>query len=973
MTLDTQSLIARISPCGPVSDPDAAERLYEQLFEAAREQDWQDDLEAAWPSLAPVFAASSYLGGIARRWPQMLHAILLADPDQRLEGLIAETLTLEGGPEDTKSPLRLFKAELHLMTALADLGGAWSLDQVTSAIARFADAAAQTALRSAASDWRRRGKLLSAVDDPRGPVPGLFALAMGKGGAFELNYSSDIDLSLFYDPDVLTAVLDDSVEVQNFCNRLAQGMATLLTERTGEGYVFRVDLRLRPDPSSTPPVVSAPMALAYYESVGQNWERAAFIKARVCAGDMAAGDVFLDHLQPFIWRRSLDYQAVLDIQSIKKQIHTYKTGEGLEAAGANLKLGRGGIREIEFFVQTQQLILGGRNPALRSPRTLEALAALTEAGHVTPQTCEQLNAAYRVLRDLEHRVQMLEDEQAHALPVDDDGRAKVAALYGQDDLAEFDRHIGELLVSVNHIYGQLFEGGEQLSSEYGSLVFTGVENDPGTLETLRRMGFVEASSVSDTIRSWHHGRIQATRTARGRELFTRLAPRLLEAAAATGAPDVAFTRFATFFSGLKTGVQVQALFLNQPRLFDMVVGIMAFAPRLARVLGRQPQALDGVLDARFLTPLGEDTGVATELVEEAAAAEDFESAMNVVRRHHREQAFRIGMNIITGRVSACQAGWTTTSLADACIQALSRAALIEAARMGGALEGGEVAVVALGKAGSREMSLGSDLDLMTIYNAPADAMSAQKGWSPETFYGRFTQRLIAALSAHTAEGGLYEVDMRLRPTGSKGPVSVHLNSMVDYYAHEAHTWEFMALTRARVVWATSEAFGEKVQQTLEGVLRRPRPGVDVAADVRKMRDLMERERRARGFWDLKLSAGAQVDAEFVGQYRQLMQAASGGPLTQSTLEALKDDPVMARTWMLHQHVGQVMTCAFGERVDLDLEPAGFQQKLAEVVGEPDFATLKASLTNIRQQARAHLDQVLPSPLATPDEGRATEN
>jgi len=224
----------------------------------------------------------------------------------------------------------------------------------------------------------------------------------------------------------------------------------------------------------------------------------------------------------------------------------------LEAAGANLKLGRGGIREIEFFVQTQQLILGGRNPALRSPRTLEALAALTEAGHVTPQTCEQLNAAYRVLRDLEHRVQMLEDEQAHALPVDDDRRAKVAALYGQDDLAAFDRHIGELLVSVNHIYGQLFEGGEQLSSEYGSLVFTGVENDPGTLETLRRMGFVEASSVSDTIRSWHHGRIQATRTARGRELFTRLAPRLLEAAAATGAPDVAFTRFATFFSGLKT-------------------------------------------------------------------------------------------------------------------------------------------------------------------------------------------------------------------------------------------------------------------------------------------------------------------------------------------------------------------------------------------------------------------------------------
>ena len=960
MTLHDKALAARISPCGPVRDAEAAERMYERLQEAAVEQGWQELLDAAWPAMAPVMSVSPYLSGLARRWPEMVRRILGTCPDERLEAILAETAALEGGPDDTKSPLRRLKGELHLMTALADLGGAWALDQVTGAIARFADAVAQAALKSVASDWRRRGKLKSEADDPRGPVPGLFMLAMGKGGAFELNYSSDIDLSLFYEPEVLGEVLDDSVEIQNFCNRLAQGLATLLTERTGEGYVFRVDLRLRPDPSSTPPVVAAPMALAYYESGGQNWERAAFIKARVCAGDIEEGQQFLAALKPFIWRRSLDFQAVLDIQSIKKQIHTYKTGEGLEAAGANLKLGRGGIREIEFFVQTQQLILGGRNPALRSPRTLEALKALTEAGHVTPETCAQLSEAYLILRDLEHRVQMLEDDQTHSLPADDNRRADVAALYGQDDLAAFDRAMESLLVGVNRTYGELFDDGEELSSSFGSLVFTGVENDPGTLETLKRMGFTVASSVSDTIRSWHHGRIPATRTARGRELFTRLAPRLLEATAATGAPDAAFRRFATFFSGLSAGVQVQALFLNQPKLFDMVVGVMAFAPRLARILGRHPQALDGVLDARFQIPLGEDTGVASQLVEEAAQAGDFENTMNVVRRLHREQAFRIGINIISGRASPQQAGWTTTSLADACMKALAPAALAEAERIGGKLEGGEVAVVALGKAGSREMSLGSDLDLMTIYSAPSDAMSEIKGWGSETFYGRFTQRLIAALSAHTAEGGLYEVDMRLRPTGSKGPVSVRIGPFADYYAEEADTWEFMALTRARVVWATSDAFAQEVSQTLEVILRRPREGVDVAADVRKMRDLMDRERPPRGFWDTKLSAGAQVDAEFVGQYRQLMRAASGESLTVSTLEALADDPVMARTWLLHQHIGQLVACAFDGRANPDDEPEGFRQRLAKVLGCEDYEALKALLQSVRKDARAHLDAVLPS-------------
>lgn len=948
-----------LEPCGPVLDGAAAERALERLREAAEEDGWSPLLEQAWAGLAPVFAASPYLFGLARRWPGHLHGLLRDGPDGRLENVLASAAALTGGADEVRAPLRRLKGELHLLTALADLGGVWGLDQVTDALSRFADLSANTALRAVAQDQRERGKLIAAADDPRGPVPGLFGLAMGKHGAFELNYSSDIDVSLFWEPEGLIPALAEGVEPQRFLDRLAQAFAGLMQERTGDGYVFRVDLRLRPDPSSTPPVVAAPSALAYYESVGQNWERAAFIKARPVLGDLEAGKGFLTALKPFIWRRSLDYPAILDIQSIKRQIHVHKTGEGLEAAGANLKLGRGGIREIEFFAQTQQLILGGRDPALRTPRTVEALAALRDAGHVAADACAELTEAYVALRGLEHRVQMLDDEQTHSLPADPGARARVAALAGEGDLRAFDARVEAVLVGVNRRYGELFEGEEELSSPYGSLVFTGVENDPETLETLKRMGFSDPGMVADTIRSWHHGRIPATRTARGRELFTRLAPRLLTALADTGAADAAFRRFAVFFSGLNAGVQVQALFLAQPKLFDLVVGVMAFAPRLARTLGRYPAALDSMLDARFARSIEEETGVVDQMKADAAAAPDFEAAMNVVRRVHREQMFRIGVQTLTGRAGPEDAGRAHTVLADACIAALARAAMAETVRQGGPLSGGAVAVVALGKAGSREMTASSDLDLMTVYDAPPDAVSEGKGWAAAVFYARFTQRLIAALSAHTAEGGLYEVDMRLRPGAAKGPVSLRLSAVEEYYAREADTWEFMALTRARVVWSDDEAFGARVTAALEAILRHPRPGVVFAADARRMRDLMARERPPQGRWDVKRAPGGQIDAEFVAQVRQLRRARDGVPLTVSTLEALSDDPELAGAWRLQQALSQILGAAFDDRPDPDHEPEGFQRRLAKAAGYADFEALKTGLTEARRLARAAFEVALP--------------
>ena len=953
-------LADQIAPCGPVLDAARADDLLTALAQAAREGGWAEALSIATESLRPVFAASPYLVSLARRRPESLARILTGKPDTVLAAILADA---EQAP--VKQRLRLAKADLHLLTALCDLGGVWDLDAVTGALTRFADVALTVALKTVAEREIEAGRLLAATG---GPVPGLFCIAMGKYGAFELNYSSDIDFSVFYEPDALT--LAAGVEPEPFAANMARALAELIQARTGDGYVFRVDLRLRPDPSLTPPAVPVAAAIDYYQSLGQNWERLAFIKARAAAGDVARGEAFLDELSPFIWRRNLDFAAISDIQSIKRQIHVEKVDERLTAKGADVKLGRGGNRESEFFGQTPQLNLGGRDASLRSRRTLDALAALAAAGHVSAEAASELALSYGDLRALEHRAQMIADEQTHKLPENDAERRRIAALWGEDSLRGFDTRVGRLLRVVNGRYAELFSEGEDLSSRFGSLVFTGVDDDPETLKTLTRMGFSDPHRIAATIRAWHHGRIAAARGERGRELFTRLAPRLLEAAHATGAPDVAFMRFAAFFEGLAAGVQVQSLFLAQPRLFQLVVEVMAFAPQLAATLARRPAALDAMLDRDFFAKVaaGEDKAVLEAAV--ARAGPGFEAAMDAVRRAHREQGFRIGVQVMSGAVSASEAGPAFADLADASIRILAPAALAEIERLAGAFPGA-VCIVALGKCGSREMTSGSDLDLMTLYRArDPHAQSAVKGWAAETVYGRFTQRLIAALSAPTGEGGLYEVDMRLRPSGSKGPVAVSFGAFESYYAGEAETWEFLALTRARVVWASEAAFGADAAGAVETALRRARDPRRIAHDVRDMRALMTSERPAAGFWDLKLASGGLVDIEFAAQYLQLVHAGDGGPLRAATIEALaamseaglaaaEPTTALIEAWRLQQDLAQLLKLAVDDVADPEHEPKGFQAMLARAGGARSFAALRKRLTVARAAVLKAFDQLVP--------------
>ncbi len=531
--------------------------------------------------------------------------------------------------------MRQAKAATHLACAVGDLSAAWSLAQVTGALTDLADAACESAIALAADALVARGDLVATKNHSAGPLPGLIALAMGKQGARELNYSSDIDVTLFFDPESFPVAPDREPKV--VAQRLAPLIARALEEVTPDGYVFRTDFRLRPDPSSTPVIVSTAAAEGYYQSVGQNWERAAFIKARPCAGDIAEGEAFLQAIAPFIWRRHLDYAAIADIHSIKRQILAAHKGGDLDEAAPDVKLGRGGIRDIELFAQTQQLILGGRDRRLRARDTVGALMALHDANVIDAPTRDDLIEAYEFLRAVEHRIQMLNDEQTHRVPASAEMRARLAALCGFDSPGEFDLALHKRRARVAEIDAYLFSGQDTLADSLGSLIFTGVEDDSETLATLAALGFAHPERVSAAVRGWHHGRIRATRTERAREILTALMPKLLRAIAESGEADTAFARFDDFLKGLPAGVQVLSLLAAQPILLGAIADAFGLAPKISAALARKPALIDAILDPRFARNIGDDSdGERAAFLDERIKGAAFEEALNLTRRFQAE-------------------------------------------------------------------------------------------------------------------------------------------------------------------------------------------------------------------------------------------------------------------------------------------------------------------------------------------------
>ena len=912
---------------------------------------------------ASAVANAPYLKRLIERRPDLLADLNARWPERMVCEALAAATDIAASPlplDEGMRALRRAKDAVHLATALADLSRTWPLDRITGALTDFADASLRAAVAMGARERSERGQLTLGPD---GAVPGFALIAMGKMGAGELNYSSDIDFSAFFDPQIFPAQ-----EPRVAAVRLVAPIARVMEEVTPDGYLFRTDLRLRPDPGSTPVAVSVAAAEHYYQTLGQNWERAAFIKARAVAGDLHCGQDFLASLQPFIWRKHLDFAAVEDVHSIKRQILSAHRSAELGVPAFDVKLGRGGIRDIELFAQTQQLILGGRNPKLRASGTLAALAALTEAGAIAPAARDALSEAYVFFREIEHRIQMLEDAQTHQLSEDADARARVAALAGFETLRDFDAAVVERRRIVSEIDHQLFGRGDSLADPLGSLIFTGVEDHPETLSTIERLGFANPAHVSQTIRGWHHGRIRAMRSERARELLTRLTPRLLRAFSAAGEPDQAFARFASFFAGLNAGVQVLALLDARPALLDLLARLLTLAPRLADKLARRPALLDALIEPRLAAPLSQDAPGErrAELFERLGGDQTFEARLNSARRFQREEAFRIGVQLLEGSISAAEAGVAHAELAEACVAAMAEAALNEVRRTLGE-EPGHFAVLALGKFGGRELAEGSDLDLMLVYEAPEEA-----GASAGDYYTKLTQRLLSALSAPTEEGALYEIDTKLRPSGSKGPVAVRLSSFERYYAEEAWIWELQALTRLRAV-AGDAALGRRVEEIAREALARPRDVTRTLAEVADMRALMDRERPSKTELDLKLAPGGFVDIEFIVQGLQLTAGAlTGAVLSPNTGEALSKlaatgllapaaSARLAGAWRLWSDLTQMLRVCVAGEFNPDTAPPPLLARLASIAGVDSPATLLARIGTVQQAVRGDFLQIVGAP------------
>jgi glutamate-ammonia-ligase adenylyltransferase len=877
------------------ADPRAAQQLLEEACAAHAAVAAVLTAPAHRALVEALIGSSPHLADLVRRDAPTLAAMLDQGPESALAGVMQRlgALSHAAARAEIESALRRAKRQGALVIAAADVAGLWDVPRVTEAISELAG----TALSRAASHLLHEGSLRRrfALPDPDSPArgSGLIVLGMGKLGGRELNYSSDIDLIVLYDRDAGAYQGDD---IQGAYVRIARDLVRLMEERTADGYVFRTDLRLRPDPAATPLALSTDAAAAYYGSLGQNWERAAMIKARAVAGDIAAGERFLAELRPWIWRRHLDFAAIRDIHAMRRQIFSHKGGAEVAVAGHDVKLGRGGIREIEFFVQTQQLVWGGREPGLRTPRTLDALAALAAAGKIDDAEASELARCYCFLRRLEHRLQMTFDRQTHRLPDTPEELRALALFLGYADEAAFSDAVLHHLRTVERIYSGTIEAGPALSVSTdhggGSLVFTGKEDDPDTIATLSRMGFANAASVAATVRGWHFGRYRATRTARARELLTELAPALLPALGRQREPDQAFLRFDAFLGRLPAGVQILSLLRRNPPLLEKLAALFGAAPGLADYLAAHPAVLDG-----FLAGSSQTAEAVQALQPMLADARDYEDVLDGLRRIARERDVLAGISELDGTLTTDRAAAVRCDTAEASLRALLPATEADFARRHGRIAGGALAMVALGKLGGREMLWGSDLDLILVYDHAPDAGSSdgEKPLDPVTYFARLAQRVIAAITAPTRSGKLYDVDMRLRPTGNKGPIATSLSSFTRYHAEESWTWERMALTRARVV-----AGPPQLRAAIDGAVRcalaRAEAPQKIRADAVAMRRRIAETFPPDRPLEIKHRAGGLMELEFVAQALQLIAApadpAVPAPSTGAALKNLADAGLM---------------------------------------------------------------------------------
>ncbi|WP_372573113.1 glutamine-synthetase adenylyltransferase [Ruegeria jejuensis] len=795
--------------------------------------------------IAGTGGSSPYLKGLIEKEADWLPRALSA-PDEAMQAVMAECRALP--PDQLKPGLRQAKRRIALLTALGDLSGAWPLEKVTTALTDFADLSVGLAAKAEIATLIRRGKLPGQSEDDIDAAAGMVVLAMGKMGAHELNYSSDIDLIVLFDETRYDP--DDFYEARQGMVKATRNLCATLSDKTADGYVFRTDLRLRPDPAVTPVCMAMEAAERYYESLGRTWERGAYIKARPCAGDLEAGQRFLKTLTPFVWRRHLDFAAIQDAHDMRLRIRENKgTGGALEVPGHDMKLGRGGIREIEFFTQTRQLIAGGRDADLRARGTVDGLQALAAKGWVPQEVADQLTMHYRAHREVEHRIQMVHDNQTHKVPQTEDGIARVACLMGITPEA-LCADLAERLAEVHALTEDFFAP----------------DASPAAAPQ------PEIAFDASILARWTT--YPALRSQRARRIFDRLRPELLSRLARTTKPEEALMALDGFLAGLPAGVQLFSLFDANPHLIDLLIDIVGTAPELAGYLSRNSSVFDAVIGGSFFDDWPGRAALRDDLSAQLADEGDYERRLDLVRRWKKEWHFRVGVHHLRGLIDGATAGAQYADLADAVILSLLPVVMENFAIKHGPAPGRGVAVLGMGSLGAGQLNAASDLDVILIYDPEEVEFSdGRKPLAARTYFARLTQALITALTAPMAQGRLYEVDMRLRPSGNQGPVATSWASFTNYQRNEAWVWEHLALTRARVV-AGNEGLGQDIETFRRDLLGQSQDRRKVFAEVSEMRERLAAAKSPSGIWDAKTGPGRMLDIELVAQTGALL---SGSP------------------------------------------------------------------------------------------------
>lgn len=861
-------------------------------------------------------------------------------PEQAIDDVLTDIS--DAAPDEIASALRRGKRRVALLTGLADLGGIWPLETVTGTLTQFADLAVAMALRTTVGAEIRRGKLPGAGPEDVETAGGMVALAMGKMGAFELNYSSDIDLICLFDETRYDR--GDYHEARSSLVRATRRMATMLSDITAEGYVFRTDLRLRPDPSVTPVCMAMAGAEAYYESLGRTWERAAYVKARAAAGDIAAGERFLDTIKPFVWRKHLDFAAIQDAHDMRLRIRQHKgLGGPITLPEHNMKLGRGGIREIEFFTQTRQIIAGGRDRDLRVRGTVEALEVLARKEWIPMDVADVLIRHYRAHREVEHRLQMLRDAQTHSLPQNEEGFERLACFMGAS-VADLKTGVMARLEEVHELIESFFapESSRIPVAEYPEF----------------------DTSVIERWRSY-----PALRSSRAIEIFERLKPDLLMRLKRTAQPDEALLALDSFLSRLPAGVQLFALFEANPQLIDLLIDIVGTSPALARHLSSNAEVFDAVIGGDFFAQWPGQERLCVELQDTLAAVDDYEQKLDAARRWAREWHFRVGVHHLRGLIDADDAGRQYADLAEAVLFALWPVVVDQFATRHGRPPGRGAMLLGMGSLGARRLTASSDLDLILIYDAArVEQSDGKRPLDARRYYARLTKALVTAVTAPMSEGKLYEVDMRLRPSGTQGPVATALDSFRDYQMTQAWVWEHLALTRARAV-AGEQSIAADVEEVRRAVLDADHPREKVLAEVSAMRARISAAKSPSGPWDAKIGPGRLQDIELIAQAGALL----AGCDEQDPEEGLRssvasgwlndaDGAALRAAYRLCWGVQSVSRLLSGKPLDTDTIGEGGCAMLLRETGCETLEELRSTLDDHTNQAAEIIDRNLPASL-----------